>query len=217
MFRIKRLNTLSGAAVVVLLGALGLYALRLIAPDHRPHSSHSIDVKSTGRPAIGGSFDLLDTQGNVVTERNLLGHYTLVYFGFTTCPDVCPLDMQRITLALEKLSSKVQWEKNLVPVFITIDPARDTPVVIRNFLQHFHPKFLGLTGSPENITIAMRAYKVGVQLDKEHQSDDSEMHTSYIYLMNPSGQFVWHFDETITADSLADVLAHHLRRSDRQS
>lgn len=212
MFMTKGVKVLSSIAVVVLLGILVLYVLEFTIPDYPPNSNHLRDVKSTGRAMIGGSFELIDTQGDTVTERDLLGHYTLIYFGFTNCPDVCPLDMQRITLALKKLSLMVPWEKKLIPIFITIDPERDTPEAINNFLKPFHPKFLGLTGSADKIRIAANAYKVGVQMNIDHQSDGIKMHTSYIYLMDPNGQFVSYFDENITADSLADVLAHHLRQ-----
>lgn len=169
-------------------------------------------VTTTGEAAIGGPFTLIDTEGRPVTERELEGRLALIYFGYANCPDVCPLDMNRITLALEHLSELAEWEGKLQPVFITVDPARDTPGVLARFLSNFHPAFIGLTGTPGQVAAAAKAYKVAIEemLDREHRQTGLVTHSSYIYLMGADGKYLAHFDAGVPPPELAQALAAHL-------
>ncbi len=113
--------------------------------------------KATSGASIGGPFTLTDHEGNAVTEADFLGHHTLVYFGYTFCPDVCPMELQSITEALEQLGRKAD---GIVPLFITVDPQRDTVEVMADYAGHFHPSLRALTGTPEEVRAAARAYRV---------------------------------------------------------
>lgn len=157
---------------------------------------------------IGGPFALVDGNHNSVTDQNFRGKFMLVYFGYTFCPDVCPTTLNEIAEAMDKLgpaAARVQ------PIFITVDPKRDTPDVMRQYTASFSPKLLGLTGTPEQIAKVAREYRVYYA---EHRTgpgpDDYSMdHSSIIYLMGPDGQFV----EPLPADETAASLAADIEKA----
>lgn len=169
-------------------------------------------VRSTGEAAIGGPFTLVDTRGGMVTEQDLKGRFALVFFGFTNCPDVCPLAMNRISMALETLSEETEWRDELQPVFVSVDAARDTPPEVKAFLANYHPAFIGLTGSAEQVARAAAAYKVAYEemLDGEHDHTGPITHSSHIYLMSPEGEYLTHFDSAVTAPELARAIQNYL-------
>jgi protein SCO1/2 len=129
----------------------------------------------------------------------------LVFFGFTHCPDICPAELQVIAQALDKLGDK---GKKVVPVFITLDPERDTPRAMADYLKSFGPNFVGLTGTPEAIAAAAKSYRVAyTKVDnKESASDYSVDHSALVYFMDPEGRYVTHFSYGTSADELAEKL-----------
>src|SRR4051812_5224886 len=129
----------------VALGTLAIFALYVpgLRPAPRPQ------VVTHGEARIGGAFTLTDAHGTRVTDDILKGHLSLMYFGFTHCPDVCPLALGTMTEAL-KIAGPVA--DNVIPVFVSIDPARDTPEAMGDYVANFHPRFVALTGSPEEVT-----------------------------------------------------------------
>jgi len=138
---------------------------------------------------VGGPFSLVDGDGKPVTDQTWRGKYLLVYFGYTYCPDVCPTTLTNVATALDKLGSKAD---RLQPLFITVDPKRDTPAVVKQYAAAFSPRLVGLTGSPEQIAAAAKAYRVYYA---EHRTgpgpDDYSMdHSSVLYLMGPDGRFI---------------------------
>jgi protein SCO1 len=136
--------------------------------------------------AIGGPFRLIDQDGNKVTDRDLRGKWLLVYFGYTHCPDACPTALNNIALALQELG--VRRDK-VRPVFITVDPARDTSAVLKEYVKSFDAPILALTGSPEAIAQAAHGYRV-YYAKHESSGGDYEMdHSSIIYVMDPQGRF----------------------------
>ncbi len=154
--------------------------------------------------AIGGPFTLVDQTGATVTDEDVLKAPALVYFGYTFCPDVCPLDVQRNADAVDIL-----FEKGLTvtPVFITIDPARDTPEVLADFTSAISPRMIGLTGTAEQVQAASTAYKTYF---KQQPADDEYYlmdHTTYTYFMLPGAGFTEFFDRDITAEAMADKIA----------
>ncbi len=160
----------------------------------------------TGRVAIGGPFSLVDTTGERRTEKDYAGKPMLVFFGFTNCPDVCPSGLQTLTVALDKLGDKAN---RLTPLFITVDPERDTPQSLAAYMKSFHPRIQGLTGTPDEVNAAIKAYrvyavKVPDQTDPTRYNID---HSSFFYLMNSSGEYVKHFPHSTDANVLADALA----------
>ena len=145
---------------------------------------------SAGRSRSSG------TDGKTVTDADFRGRYMLVFFGFTHCPDICPAELQVIAQALDKLGDK---GKKVVPVFITLDPERDTPQAMAEYVKSFGPNFVGLTGSPEAIAAAAKAYRVAYAKveNKESAGDYSVDHSALVYLMDPEGKvcdalFLWY-------------------------
>ncbi len=165
--------------------------------------------ETTGRTLIGGPFTLTDHEGNAVTEADFLGRHTLVYFGYTFCPDVCPMELLSITEALERLGPKAD---DVVPLFITVDPERDTVAVMADYAQNFHPNLRALTGTPEEIRATTRAYRVYFKkADGPEAGDDYLMdHTSLIYFMGPDGSYVTHFTFGTPPDEIAIRLSELL-------
>lgn len=163
--------------------------------------------KQTGRALIGGNFSLIDHEGKSVTEADFRGHHTLVYFGYTFCPDVCPMELQAITETLEQLGPKAD---GVIPVFITVDPERDTVPVLTDYVENFHPRLRALTGTLEEVRVATRAYRVYFKkADGPEDGDDYLMdHTSLIYFMGPDGDYITHF----TFGTPPDVMAARLTK-----
>jgi protein SCO1/2 len=163
-------------------------------------------TQQTGAAGIGGPFTLIDQDGQERTNRNFLGRFALVYFGYTYCPDVCPTTLQEMADALGKLGPKAE---RVVPLFITIDPARDTPAVLKKYLAAFGPRFVGLTGTPDAIAQAAHAYRVYYakqQIPGGYALD----HSSVLYLIGPDGKFVTFYDGDQKADAIAKDIDRRL-------
>lgn len=160
--------------------------------------------------AIGGPFTLVDQTGATVTEKDVLKEPALVYFGYTFCPDVCPLDAQRNADVVDILAEK---GLDVTPVFITIDPARDTPQVLADFTSAISPKMIGLTGSAAQVKAVSTAYKTYY---KQQPADDENYlmdHSIYTYLMLPDDGFVEFFDRDIAAEAMAEKVGCFLNAS----
>ncbi len=156
---------------------------------------------------IGGPFTLEDGAGNPVTDRDFRGKYMLVYFGYTFCPDVCPTTLQAVADAMDKLGPDAAKVR---PVFITVDPKRDTPAVVKKYAAAFGPNITGLTGTPDEIERVAKEYRVYYA---EHRTgpgpnDYSMDHSSVIYLMDPQGSFV----APVRADQSGDEMAANLKK-----
>lgn len=152
---------------------------------------------------LGGPFELVNGAGQTVTDVDVITEPTLIYFGYTFCPDVCPLDVDRNASAVDVLASRGQI---VTPVFISIDPKRDTPEVVGDFASNMHPKMIGLTGSPEQVKAASTAYRTYYSA---HQAVDDEYlvdHSTFSYLVLPGVGFVDYFRREVTPDDLADKI-----------
>ncbi|KAK2075106.1 hypothetical protein P8C59_009260 [Phyllachora maydis] len=114
--------------------------------------------KAVGRPQVGGPFELIDHNGNTMTEQDLKGWYSLVYFGFSHCPDICPEELDKMAAMIDLIEAELPGA--LLPVFVTCDPARDHPAVLKEYLSEFHPRILGLTGTYEQVKAMCKAYRV---------------------------------------------------------
>jgi cytochrome oxidase Cu insertion factor (SCO1/SenC/PrrC family) len=167
-----------------------------------------MDILMWNRELVGGPFELIDHSGHIRTERDFRGKLMLVYFGFTFCPDICPTDLQAIGLALEKLgddADKVQ------PLFITVDPARDTAQHLAQYVPMFHPRLIGLTGNAEAIRKAADAYKVYYAKIPLGKADDYTVdHTAFIYLMDGDGNYLGFFPPGTSADRLVEIIRPRL-------
>ena len=185
--------------------ALGLAAAIALLPDVRERLLPSVGQQVTGKALIGGAFTLTDNTGKRVTDQDFRGKYTLVFFGFTSCPDICPAGLQLIAGALEKLGTKAQ---RITPIFISVDPQRDTPEKLAAYVKNFDTRLVGLTGTPEEIAAVAKAYKVYyAKVPSKERPDDYTMdHTSIIYVMDPKGEFVTHFTTSTSVDDMAAKL-----------
>ncbi len=160
--------------------------------------------------SIGGAFTLIDHDGKTVTDADYRGGYVLIFFGYTYCPDVCPTTMQNISDAMDLLGASAD---QVQPLFISVDPERDTAEVLKSFVGNFHPRTIGLTGSAEQVAAVAKAYKAYFKkVQEEGVADDEYLmnHSSIIYLMGPDGEFVAHFTHGTTSDDMAAEIRKHL-------
>ncbi len=186
-------------ALVALLAVLAGVAAWQLTPGQQATTSAS------GTALIGGPFALTDQNGVARAAGEFRGRYMLIYFGFTTCPDVCPTELTKMGAALTLLEKSDSTKAQQVqPLFITVDPERDTVAAMKQYVPNFHPRLLGLTGSPAQINAVIQAYRVYAR--KNIPADDPKNymmdHTSYIYLMGPDGAYVTHFTN---ANTVADI------------
>ena len=159
---------------------------------------------------IGGPFTLTDQHGKQVSYSDFAGKYRIVYFGYTYCPDVCPTDLLHIGQALKQLEkSDAQLVDRIVPIFITIDPARDTPKVVGEFVSAFSPRIVGLTGTPDQIAKVAKEYAIFYQKGEASEAGGYLMdHSNQAYLMGPEGNPV----ALLPAEQSAQAVADELRR-----
>ena len=190
----------AAAAVAALLGGSILYVQLKKADDKFAECRRG----QIAGGDIGGPFTLVNTSGQTVTDKDVLQKPSLVYFGYTFCPDVCPLDMQRNVEAVDILEER---GLDVTPVFISIDPDRDTPEVLADYASNMHPKLVALTGSAEQVKAAAKAYKT--VYNKRETGDEYYMmdHMTFTYLMLPGEGFVDFFRREITSDQMAESVA----------
>lgn len=176
-------------SLLILVAALGISAL--IAFVQIEAYKNTAPVKSgatvAGAP-VGGPFTLTDHKGNPFTDQDLRGKYALIYFGFTSCPAICPTELQKMNVALTQAGALAE---QIQPVFITVDPERDTQSVMANYVPQFHPNLIGLTGTPEQIQAALKAYKIYARKVEDPALTEYTMdHSSYIYFLDPAGNLL---------------------------
>ena len=157
------------------------------------------------QPSIGGPFTLTDQNGRTFSSESLKGKPTLIYFGYTYCPDVCPTSLLLMQTAVEQLGPDGANKVNLV--FITVDPERDTPELIKGYVSNFGPTIIGLTGTPEQIASAARAYRVYYQKAPSKDGGPYLMdHSSILYLLDRNERFITHFTHEAKAEAVSAAL-----------
>ncbi|MCX7287180.1 MAG: SCO family protein [Rhodobacterales bacterium] len=190
----------AAAAVAAMLGGLFAYV----------QMNRSDDVFAQCRQGqvaggdIGGPFTLVDTSGQTVTDADVLAKPSLVYFGYTFCPDVCPLDMARNVEAVDLLAER---GLEVTPVFISIDPQRDTPEALADYAANMHPSLIALTGSSEQVKAASLAYKTYYRQQPSEDEFYLMDHSTFTYLMLPGTGFVDFFRREITSAQMAETVA----------
>ena len=166
--------------------------------------------KISQTPLIGGDFELIDQDNKAFTQENLKGKYSLVYFGYTHCPDVCPTELQDMTTALEKLGGLA---KKVRPIMISVDPERDTPAALKEYMGNFYPGFIGLTGTAEQVKKASDAYRAYYRKSDEKSSADYTMdHSSIVYFMDPEGRYLRHFAYGVAPDKMAAGIKEAIKK-----
>ena len=163
----------------------------------------------SGGAAIGGKFELVDQDGRVRTDAEFRGKLMLIYFGYAFCPDACPTALQAMTVAINRLGPAGE---GVVPIFITVDPERDTPEQLKRYAENFHPRLVALTGTPEQVATAATAYRVYYAKQKDANVNGGYLmdHTSIIYLMGRDGRYLSHFTHATAPEAMAAEIEKHL-------
>ena len=187
-------KAITGLLVLALVLVIGIAGRGLLRGD---------DVADTAPVDIGGPFTLVDQDGRVWTEKDLLDRISVIFFGYTYCPDVCPTKLADIGLALDQLSPAEL--ENVLPVFITVDPDRDTRELVGEYVSYFHPKMVGLTGSFDQTDAAAKQYRAYYKyVDRVPGNEDYLVdHSSITYVMGPDGRFMRHFSYGTGPDDMA--------------
>jgi protein SCO1/2 len=189
------------AFIVVIAFSIGMGIALFLRHDARQ------GIVQSGKALIGGEFSLTNHKGEPVTDKDFRGKYMLVSFGYTFCPDICPAELQLMTDAMEKLGDK---QSEVTPVFVTIDPARDTVKQMGDYVSNFHPRMVGLTGTEEQIKQAAEVYRVFYAKAETATPGDPNYlmdHSTFIYLMDRNGEYLRHFPYGVSADDLAAAIA----------
>lgn len=199
---VRSIAILAALITIAFLGWMSIAAYRATGSDDQFAQCRSSAVAG-GTAAIGGPFELVDEAGVTVTDAEVLVDPSLIYFGYTFCPDVCPMDVSRNAEAVEILEGK---GKRVQPVMITIDPERDTPEVLAEFTDYMHPRMVGLTGSAEQIKAASQAYRTYYR----RQPSDDEFylvdHSTFTYLTLPGHGFVEYFRRDVSPEKMAKTV-----------
>jgi len=174
------------------------------------------ETKSSGSASIGGPFELVNQDGETVTQDDFAGKYMLTYFGYTFCPDVCPTELQVMGTALDMMPQDIADE--ITPVFFTVDPQRDTVEAIAEYVPYFHERMVGLTGTVEQTTAAAKAFRVYYAKtipEGEPEDTDSYLmdHSSFVYLMDRDGQFVRHFNYGTSPEDMAKGVTEAVKKN----
>jgi cytochrome oxidase Cu insertion factor (SCO1/SenC/PrrC family) len=197
------MNGLRAFAALMLLAHSGVATSSLAQPSERS-AAELMDAVMWNREPIGGPFALIDQNGMRRTNADFRGKLMLVYFGFTYCPDVCPTDLLQMALAMDQLG---QAGEMVQPVFITVDPERDTAEHLRGYMSLFHPRFVGLTGDAIAIQAAAGAYRVYYKkVERDDSSDYTVDHSAFIYLMGRDGEYLGFFPPGTSAERLAETI-----------
>jgi protein SCO1/2 len=202
MFR--NVVNLASAALVAL-----VFAYPAAAQESDPdRAAKLMDDLMWGRGHVGGPFTLIDQTGKPRSDTDFRGKLLLVFFGYTTCPDICPTELMQIGLAVDKLGAAAD---QVQPLFISVDPERDTPEVLAPYVAQFHPRLIGLTGTPTEIRAVADAYKA--YYAKYLPADGAVYlidHTGFVYLMGRAGEYLGFFPPNTSADRMVEIIRQHL-------
>ncbi|KAH7238883.1 SCO1/SenC-domain-containing protein [Fusarium tricinctum] len=173
-------------------------------------------AKGVGRPKVGGTFELIDQDGKPFTNEMMKGKHSLVYFGFTRCPDICPEELDKMSTMLDIVEEKAPGA--LLPIFITCDPARDTPKALKEYLGEFHDKFIGLTGTYDQIKDLCKKYRVYFSTPQNVKPGQDYLvdHSIYFYLMDPEGDFVEALGRQHSPQQAAALILDHMKDWDKK-
>ncbi|WEW60267.1 Cu-binding protein [Emydomyces testavorans] len=174
--------------------------------------------KGVGKPKVGGPFEMRDLEGRVFREERLRGKYNLIYFGFTHCPDICPDELDKMAAIIDIVKAKSNGASVLRPIFVTCDPARDTPEVLRAYLKEFHEGILGLTGTYGQVKQMCKQYRVYFSTPENIKPGEDYLvdHSIYFYLMDPEGDFVECIGRQDTPEGAANIILDHIKDWKRQ-
>jgi cytochrome oxidase Cu insertion factor (SCO1/SenC/PrrC family) len=196
---------------VVNLTSAALVALAISYPaaaQDPDRAAKMMDDLMWGRGHVGGPFTLIDQTGKPRSDTDFRGKLLLVFFGYTTCPDICPTELMQIGLAVDRMGAAAD---QVQPLFISVDPERDTPEVLAPYVAQFHPRLIGLTGTPAEIRAIADAYKA--YYAKYVPADGAVYlidHTGFVYLMGRAGEYLGFFPPNTSADRMVEIIRQHL-------
>ena len=194
-------------------GLLAACLMYFIEKSASSKSQTQSGLMAVSQDAFGGPFTLSDHNNVTVTEKDFTGKYRLIYFGFTYCPAICPTELSKITSVLNTLGDK---GKAIQPVFVTVDPERDTPEKMKNYVSLFHPSLIGLTGTPEQVKSMLKTYKIyAAKVQDETMSDYTMDHSSFIYFMDPDDRLLHIFKISDKADDMTAIISEWLDQNPR--
>lgn len=194
--------TTAAAFIVILLGGLGYFAIFDHTGDPFAHCRTTQVAGGAGN--IGGPFTLVNEAGKTVTDKDVIKGPTLIYFGYTFCPDLCPVDNARNAAATDLLSKRGY---DVTPVFISVDSKRDTPQTMKDFTENMSPKMIGLTGTAAQVKAAAKEYHVYYKVEDPTQKNYLIDHSTFTYLMLPKYGFVTFFRRSLTPKQMAEKVA----------
>lgn len=188
--------------IIILVLGLGIAGVIAYSQIQNEQANYIIEKN------FGGPFTLTDQTGKDVTEKDFEGQYRLIYFGFTYCPAICPTELQRMASILKELGDKGE---QITPIFITVDPERDTVEVMKNYVELFHPRLIGLTGSIDEINQAKKSYKIyATKVQDESMSDYTMDHSSFIYFIDSDNNLLRIFKADDSIEDMTKVINHSL-------
>jgi len=171
---------------------------------------------SVGKADLGGDWELIDQEGNKKTNSDYKGQWVILYFGFSFCPDVCPEQMEKLVEAVDRIDDDKSLP-NVTPIFITLDPDRDTPAHLGRYVKEFSPKIIAMSGSKEEIARAAKAYRIYYSAGPKDEDNDYIVDHSIIsYLVNPDGEFTEYFGQNKTASEVFNGCKDHMERWNKQ-
>ncbi|XP_015793785.1 protein SCO1 homolog, mitochondrial [Tetranychus urticae] len=198
-------------SVAISTGILASYGLTYLYLRNEKELKKKKERSEMVKKTIGGAFDLIDHHGKPFGSNEIMGRWSLMYFGFTHCPDICPDELDKISEVVDKLSKRDDIPE-VVPLFVTVDPSRDDPPAIAKYLADFSPKFIGLTGTKEAVKKVCDLFRVyshaGIPDDNNEYIVD---HTIVTYLLNPEGEFVDYYMRSNESDAIVNAVIHHMK------
>ena len=189
--------------LAIIIALVSSYILIFIELPNKPLSGQGGSI-SEDIP-IGGKFNLIDQDGNKFDSKQMEGHFSLVYFGFTYCPDICPTTLNKLANIIATLE---KYKIDVMPIFITIDPKRDNSALLKEYLGHFNSKFIGLTGSEKDLKYVADLYKVFYTKSEAAENSSNYMidHSSFVYLMDKNGKYMKHFYLNSSAEEIIEYI-----------
>ncbi|KAG0698007.1 SCO1/SenC-domain-containing protein [Suillus ampliporus] len=209
--------TPKAAALFVATGVGLFYYFRHEKQKLLEQRQKELESRSVGRPHVGGPFTLTTHENKSFSDKDLLGKWNFVYFGFTNCPDICPAELDKIGAVLTSLEK--DYGSIFQPVFISVDPARDSISQMKTYLDDFHPRIIGLTGDYATVKSTCKAYRVyfSTPPNADPKGDYLVDHSIYVYLMDPNGQFVEAFGQSSTPDEVVERVKKEISEFEKET